>query len=202
MTTAIPTHYVKVRPRGMHIATLTPDQEADLECYANGETVFLTHGILGDGSGSGGSDTEAVYIEAIDELSRLRMVNRALESIAPEHRAALIWAYMRPGNREVYVVKHLGRLAGMVMNAVDDPSELIDLCKRISLETATTSEVAELNKIVERVRKIYHDACGAYVVALRAAYATRYKDRSVSSRPTTAPHVCRVSSVYPCPCKG
>jgi hypothetical protein len=189
---------------------LSAVEEIELEAYVNFEEGLASSfgriaerardGTLGPG---GGADPEDVFIRAIDLKTTNRRIHQVMLAIEPRHARTLTRAFLVE-RYPPYVKSQFGRLAGVVLGNVDDEERLALWCRKVALRHEGKEEArAELGKLRIEALNDYNAAARAYSRVLRALpRQLKGPFGEAVQRRTAAPHECRVSTVYPCPCRG
>lgn len=195
----------------VHSSTLTPRQELELVDYVNWDDgafgLASKLGIMSEKMRDGlyrsqtVSDPETYIIKALDGIRRHRQIHRAMTAIG-QHSRTLTQAYLL-GKRPIYVQNQFGRIAGLVLAIAPDVEELVNACHRLAM--ASKVKVKEDKKLIMDMRvkatRLYSGACRAFLAALEHEQKQSYS-LPEPARPEPLEHVCRASTVYPCPCVG
>lgn len=146
-------------------------------------------------------DPETSIIRVLDKVGRYRRVHQLMASIG-RHQRTLIRVYL-VDRKPPYVENRFGKLSGIVLGLVDNVTVLSDRCRRSALKKASEEDKRALQRLHLKSTEMYVAACSAYLSALRSTQRQRDDGQTAHQvQFATPPHECRVSMIYPCPCRG
>jgi len=145
--------------------------------------------------------TDAI-IGKLDRIHRHRVIHRAMGSIG-KHEKTLRNAYtIAP--KPACISQYFGHwYSGVALSKRTGVAKLVEACHRVSMDgmDKCPSDWKHIQKELTKAMLSFHSACRAYSAALKLAREPLVVPTEWEP-PVGAPHTCRISRVYCCPCGG